>query len=315
MLKRVLLFRWTLLLAVLLLGGCQSEDVDTGPRYSDSSKVEGDKVYILGVHPLHNPSKLLSIYGPLADYLSTQLPGIQVQVEASKNYPAYDEKIEQEKFDFILPNPYQTLKALDNFYAVINQVGESDLFRGLILVRKDGEIKRVKDLTGKKIAYPAPTALAATMMPQLYLQNKGLDLKNTQTLYVGSQESSIMNVYLEHTSASATWTIPWLDLQQNQPEIADKLKVAWRTHQLPNNSFMYHRNKVPLEVALKVQASLANLHTHINGQALLKKMNVKQVFIAENQTYKPVMDFLRKFEETIGDNHKLPSEIQGKANK
>ena len=291
-----------------MLTSCSNDEADNTITYSQTSQIKGDRVYILGVHPLHNPSKLIDVYGPLADYLSEQLPGIKIQVEASKNYPAYDKKIEKERFDFSLPNPYQTIKSLDNFYQVINQVGERDLFRGLVLVRKDSNIKKVKHLNGKKIAYPAPTALAATMMPQLFLQKHGLDLRKTKTLYVGSQESSIMNVYLGHTSASATWTIPWLDLQKNQPEIADELQVAWTTDSLPNNSFMYHRKKVPLETALQVQKILSNLHTHSVGQGLLKKMNVDRFYFAENKTYGPVVDFILDFEQILGDNHSLPSE-------
>ena len=161
---------------------------------------------------------------------------------------------------------------------MINQVGSRDLFKGLILVRKDSGISQVKQLKGKKIAYPAPTALAATMMPQFFLHKHGLDLYSTETLYVGSQESSIMNVYLKHSSASATWTIPWLDLQKNRPDIASQLKVAWETETLPNNSFMYHRKRVPRSIALKIQGLLANLHTHAEGKILLEKMNVKNIY-------------------------------------
>lgn len=288
-----------------ILAGCQSEESQTEVSFSDSSQVKGEKVYILGVHPLHNPSKLVDVYGPLADYLSQQIPGAKIQVEASKNYPDYDQKIEKEAFDFSLPNPFQTINSLDNDYVVINQVGKSDLFRGLILVRKDSGIDQVKDLQGKKVAYPAPTALAATMMPQLYLQKNGLELTQTETLYVGSQESSMMNVYLKHTSASATWPIPWLDLQRNKPEIAAELKVAWQTSTLPNNSFMYHSKKVPKEVAMKVQLLLSDLHTHEKGQVMLDRMNVDRVYLADNDTYSPVMDFLKEFKVVVGDNHRL----------
>lgn len=300
-------FTLTLLVSVLLLSACSHEDNSNQVSFSEKSQVKGDKVYILGVHPLHNPSKLIEVYSPLADYLSESLPGARIQVEASKNYPSYDKKIEAERFDFSLPNPFQTINSLDNHYEVINQVGDSELFRGLILVRKDSNIAKVTQLTGHKIAYPAPTALAATMMPQYFLQTHGLDLKQTKTLYVGSQESSIMNVYLGHSKASATWTIPWLDLQKHQPEIAEQLSVAWKTEALPNNSFMYHRKKVPVEIALQVQDMLAQLHTHEKGKQLLERMNIRQIYRAENADYKPVVNFLLQFKKEIGDNHLLPS--------
>lgn len=88
-------------------------------------------------------------------------------------------------------------------------MGDDDNFRGIILVRKDSGIKSVKDLVGKNISYPAPTALAATMMPQWYLHIHGINIHTDITnSYVGSQESSIMNVFLGKSAAGATWPPP-----------------------------------------------------------------------------------------------------------
>ena len=297
---------WLVLLSVFLVA-CQNEQSANQIEFSDQPALQGEEIYILGVHPLHNPTKLVSVYGPLADYLSQHLPGIEVRIEASRDYPSYDDKIERQAFHLSLPNPFQTINSFAQNYEVINQVGEQSLFKGLILVRKDSPIKDVSDLKGQKIAYPAPTALAATMMPQYFLKTQGLKLEETQTMYVGSQESSIMNVYFKHTQASATWPVPWLDLQKNQPEIAEQLRVAWETETLPNNSFMYHKDKVPKPIALKIQGLLADLHNHQTGRALLEAMNVSRIFVADNATYEPVKGFITKFRQEIGDNAKLAS--------
>lgn len=294
----------------IFLLGCEQAEQQYVPVAADAPLKQENELYILGVHPLHNPTKLVSIYGALADYLSSQLPGIEIRVEASKDYPSYDIKLQQEAFHLTLPNPFQTINSLEYNYQVINMVGEQDLFKGIVLVRKDSGIEKLNQLVGEKIAYPAPTALAATMMPQYYLQTNGLNLKTTETLYVGSQESSIMNVYFKHTAASATWPIPWLDLQKNKPDIAKELKVAWQTETLPNNSFMYHQNKVPAEVAQKIQRLLAELHTHPEGQALLNNMNVSQIFEANNETYLPVRHFVEKFRQEIGDNSLLANKLK-----
>jgi len=70
-------------------------------------------------------------------------------------------------------------------------MGDDENFRGIILVRKDSAIENVADLKGKAVSYPAPTALAAAMMPQYYLQTHGLDVMNDlDNRYVGSQASS-----------------------------------------------------------------------------------------------------------------------------
>lgn len=288
----------------IMLSGCGRDEQASQIQVADAPLVQKN-IYILGVHPLHNPTKLISVYAPLADYLSARIDNAEIRVEASKDYASYDAKIEQEKFDFSLPNPFQTLNSLNHNYEVINQVGSEKLFKGLILVRRDSGISQVSQLRGKRIAYPAPTALAATMMPQYFLQSQGLNLKKTKTNYVGSQESSIMNVYLKHSDASATWPIPWLDLQKNQPAVAKELRVAWETDTLPNNSFMYHRIRVPEFVAKQVQMLLADLHKNDEGRQILKDMNIERIYQADNSTYKPVEAFMQKFKQKVGDNRLL----------
>ena len=104
-----------------------------------------------------------------------------------------------------MPNPYQTVRSLKFGYSVFGKMGNDELFRGIILVRKDGGIRKLSDLKGKTVCYPAPTALAATMMPQYYLQTHGLNVNHDiENLYVGSQESSIMNVLRGHAAAAGT---------------------------------------------------------------------------------------------------------------
>lgn len=293
-----------IILISFLLQACEQNSETYQPTFTTDNQNQ-QKTYILGIHPLHNPQKLFEVFNPLVEYLSKET-GTNIKVEASKDYPSYDKKLASEAFDFGLPNPFQTINSFNYHYEVINQVGSTDLFRGTILVRKDSDINAIEDLKGKSIAYPAPTALAATMMPQYFLQTNGLNLKtDTKTHYVGSQESSMMNVYLKKTAAAATWPIPWIDLQKNKPKIASQLKVAWQTSTLPNNSFTYHKNKVPKELANKIRNLLANLHTHAEGIQLLKRMNIEQIHLASNQTYQPVVEFVKNFKQVIGDNHLL----------
>lgn len=306
--KLSILSKWAFIIWISLsLLGCDSDSPDSiHPQYSTTPTETSKPEYILGIHPLYNPQKLHSVFNPLADYLSRELGDVTIRVEASKDYPSYDEKLRQEKFDLVLPNPFQTINGFAYQYQAIAQMGSKENFRGLILVRKDSHINQIEQLKGTKIAYPAPTALAATMMPQYYLQTHGLNLKtDTETLYVGSQESSIMNTYLKMTQASATWPIPWLDLQKNKPKIANELKIGWQTDPLPNNSFGYHTQKVPEETAKRIQTLLIQLNQHQKGQSLLEKMSIKQIYLANNATYQPIIEFMKKFKAVIGDNHEL----------
>jgi len=291
---------WLLLL--FLLAACDNKDtasVET-PQFSDKTLVAAQQVeYIFSVHPLHNPTRLHAIFAPVFDYLSEKIDGATFKLEASRNYAAYDKKLYARQHHFSLPNPFQTLNSLEHGYRVFGKMGDDDNFRGIILVRKDSGIKNVTDLKGKVVSYPAPTALAATMMPQYYLHTNGINvMKDIENRYVGSQESSIMNVFLGNAVAGATWPPPWLALVKERPELAEQVEVIWETTPLLNNGLVV-RNDVPDEVTAQVAKLLFELHTHEKGKQWLDKMELSRFEVATDSTYQPVRDFIDVFDRDI----------------
>lgn len=295
--------RWLKLAAisfsVLLLAACEDEHhAAYQPQYSSIPPITV-KEYVFGVHPLHNPKRLHEVFGPLMEFLEAKIPGTSFRLEASRDYAAYDKKLYAGKFDFSLPNPFQTVNALETGYRVFGKMGDDHKFRGIILVRKDSGIEDVTDLKGQAVSYPAPTALAATMMPQHYLQTHGLDvMTETDIRYVGSQESSIMNVFLGDTMAAATWPPPWKLLSEERPELAEALEVKWQTEPLPNNGLVV-REDVPHDLVKKVGAILFALHEHDEGRAILSRMDLSQFVQADDESYQPVINFISTFEKTV----------------
>ena len=284
----------------LILAACGEEvEQEYKIQYSSDAALNAEKEYIIGIHPLHNPKRLHEIFGPIANHLSEKIPGANFKIEASRNYAAFDKKLYSRKFHFALPNPYQTVNAVEKGYLVFGKMADDENFRGIFLVRKDAGINNVADLKGKAVSFPAPTALAATMMPQYYLQTNGLDvMKDIDIRYVGSQESSIMNVMLGNTMAGATWPAPWRALAKERPELEKELKVIWKTSPLPNNSLIV-RDDVDENILRKVKGIILSLHKHERGRVWLGKMELSKFEHATNQTYQPVVEFLERFDRTV----------------
>ena len=281
------------------MAACEKKNgADYVPIYSDTPPFQKN-IYIFGVHPLHNPKRLFEVYQPMIAYINDRLDGAELRLEASRDYPSYDKKLFARHFHFSLPNPYQTVTSLQHGYKVFGKMGDDENFRGIILVRKDGDINSVEDLKGKTVSYPAPTALAATMMPQWYLYSHGLNInKDIKNSYVGSQESSIMNVFLGKSAAASTWPPPWYAFIKERPEIAKKVMIKWETPPLPNNGLVV-RDDVPKELLNKVSSIILSLHTHKEGQGILKAMELSRYEKADTSTYAPVVEFLQKFENEV----------------
>jgi len=286
------------LFILLTITGCSQEHASSHePEVVETHNVKTE--YRFAVHPLHNPTRLFEVFNPLLEYLNKNIKDVHFILEASRDYATFDNKLKAKSVAFALPNPYQTLIALDNDYRVIAKMGDDINFKGIILVRKDSHIRTPKDLKGKSVSFPAPTALAATMLPQYYLHTHGLNInKDITNKYVGSQESSIMNVFLGTTAAGATWPPPWQALSNERPELKEQLKVIWQTQSLPNNSIVV-RDDVPETIAIQVQTLLTNLHNTNEGKLILEKMYLSKYEAANNETYNSVKKFVTHFNKTV----------------
>lgn len=285
---------------MMLLQGCdQDSQQQYRPEFSDQS-LQSESVFIFGVHPQRNPKMLRTVFGPLVDYLNKHIPDVVFVFEASRNFQSFDKKVDQRHFDFVLPNPYGTLRAIKQGYHVFGQMGNEGDLRGLILVRKDSDVTTVSDLRGKTVSFPGPTALAATIMPKYYLFSHGLDVKaDITSSYVGSMESSLMNIHMGAVAAGTAYPPAWRMFQQQQPEVAASLKVLWETKPLPDNSLMA-RNDLPEALVKQVATLLLTMQNTKDGREVLKNMDLSAFIPATNDTYQPVKAFLQKYESEIG---------------
>jgi phosphonate transport system substrate-binding protein len=283
----------------LLVTGCGDSQQSTYQPSFSAPSTPAVMEYVVGIHPLHNPRRLLAVYGPIVDYINLHIPQAHFRLEASRNYEEFDKKLYSGHFDFAMPNPYQTVLSLKHGYRIFGKMGDDDDFRGIILIRKDSGIREANDLKGKAVSYPALTALAATMQPQYYLQTHGIDVnRDIENRYVGSQESSIMNVFRGDVAAGATWPVPWKTFVAEQPEMAEQLVVQWQTEPLVNNGWVV-REGIPAPVAETFASLLFHLHESAEGRAMLNRLPVSRFEPASEETYELVNLFLQKFSETV----------------
>lgn len=290
--------KWTIAVSLLSALACGKSE-EPGYQPSVVSKQEAAIEYVVGIHPLHNPQRLMEVYGPIVDYIGSHIPEARFKLEASRNYDEFDKKLYAGHFAFAMPNPYQSVLSLQHGYRIFGKMGDDDNFRGIILVRKDSGIDQVTDLKGKAVSYPAETALAATMMPQYYLHTHGIDVNlDIENRYVGSQESSIMNVLRGHVAAGATWPVPWKTFSAQYPELAEQLIVKWQTEPLLNNGWVV-RNDIPQTIVARFAALLFGLQDSEEGRKMLEQVPVTRFEAASDETYRAVRDFLEVFSERV----------------
>jgi phosphonate transport system substrate-binding protein len=251
------------------------------------------------VHPLHNPVRLFDVYEPWVDELARSYPQQRWRLEASSSYAAYEAKLREGAFELTLPNPLQALSLIDAGHELMAMAGAQADFCGLILVPADSPVRSLADLTGRRVAYPAPTALAATLLPQWMLWQAGVHpLHSARALYVNTQESALLAAVHGQAEAAATWPTPWRAFQAEQPALARRLRVLAQSQTLPNNAVVAHRALAP-EWRSTIGAHLFGLPRSEQGRALLARMGLAGFFPATAADYEQVREFLRRFEATI----------------
>ncbi len=268
--------------------------------YRPTSKAVVSKIYIVGIHLYINTQKMFLSYRPILDYLEKNIPDTLFVLETSEDYAQYNQKLQSHVFDFSLPNPYQTVTSFQYGYHVIAKMKPDSDFKGIFVARKSSHLRTFDQLKHQKISFPAPTALAAAMMPLYFLKINGLDIdKDIEKLYVGSQFSSIMNAYSGDTIVGATWPTSYEDWCQLNPQKAQEMEVVWETKMLVNNGFIVHE-RVPEGLAQQVAVLLATLDGHTEGKKLLQNAGFLGFELANNQTYDKVVQFLEQYDQEIG---------------
>jgi len=282
----------------LFMIGCS--DTQTSKRYEPKGKRFINQIYKVGIHPYLNSKKMFLSYRPILDYLESRLENVEFILETSKDYPSYDKKLYARTFAFALPNPFQTYNALEHGYRVVAKMKPDSVFRGIFVAQKKAELSNVNQLRSKSISFPAPTALAATMMPLQYLHDHGLNVhKDIDKKFVGSQYSSILNAYSGDTLVGATWPPPWEAWCKENPQKAKEMEVVWQTKPLINNGFVV-RDDIDPAIVQAIVNILISMDSDPQGKKLLDNAGFEGFEKANNRRYAIVKTFLDRYYQSVG---------------
>lgn len=241
----------------------------------------GDSIYSIGVVPQFEARRIAEIWQPILDEVS-QTSGIKLELKASANIPAFEDQLVAGEFDFAYMNPYHAIVANQKqaYQPLLRDNGRS-LF-GIIVVKKDSPIQSATELNGETVAFPAPNALGATLLPRAELDRK-FDIK-IEELYVKSHSSVYLNVLLGKAAAGGGVQ---KTLSQQPDNIRDQLRILYKTTKVPPHPISVHP-RVDNTIQEKVRAAFLQLGSTEAGINLLKKIPMKKIGSASMDDYDPL---------------------------
>lgn len=239
-----------------------------------------EEVITFGIVPQQSASKLAKLWVPILDEVSRQT-GYKLQFKTAPNIPEFEQRCAAGEYDIAYMNPYHytVFSRSPSYKAIARQ--KDKLIRGIVVVRKDSPIKDMTELHDKALAFPAPAAFAASVLPRAYLTAQNIPFTPE---YVSSHDSVYRAVAKGLFVAGGGIERTFNNIA---PEIKDELKILWTTDQFTPHAFAAHP-KLSAEVVAKIQQALINLDQTETGAALLKEINFKAIQSAQDSDWDDV---------------------------
>lgn len=160
---------------------------------------------------------------------------VQIRMEFSADIPEFESKFLDGKFDLAYVNPYHAVMAHKaQGYIPLVRDGEKPL-KGVIVVQKDSPVKRLSELSGSTIAFPAPNAFGASLYIRALLEREH-QVRFTPD-YVKTHGNAYRHV-VKGEAAAAGGVMATFNAER--PEIREQLRVLYETPGAAPHPLMSH---------------------------------------------------------------------------
>jgi len=264
------------LLTILLFVSCSTlaQQPQTG--------VAGNVEYSLGIVPQQSSQKLATMWLPLIDYLNAQT-GFSISFSTAKDIPTFENRVARQEYDLAYINPYHYVVFSDSANYVPLARDAHKRISGIIVVREDSPYTTLQQLHGATLAFPAPAAFAASIIPRGMLAKENISI-NAQ--YVNSHDSVYLNVIngLFPAGGGIIRTLEHLPKMQNE-----KLRILWRSQDFTPHALAVH-SRVPEAHRKKILAALIALNDSAENAHLLRGINFSGFAEAQDSDWDDVRE-------------------------
>jgi len=227
------------------------------------------KTYKLGVVPQQSAKVLAKLWTPISQYLSAET-GLNIIFSTAKDIPTFEKRLLEGEYDIAYMNPYHftVFNQIPGYQAIAKE--QNKRIKGIIVVAKNSPVKQLSDLNGSELAFPAPAAFAASVLPRAKMRDLGIELTPK---YVSSHDSVYLGVANGFFIAGGGIMRTFNNLEQLTRE---KLKILWTTPGYTPHAIAVHP-KMDSEVADKIQNAILSLKDTAKGKKLLESVKFKNL--------------------------------------
>lgn len=221
--------------------------------------------YTFGIVPQQSSSELVRAWAPILNYLGTKT-GVSFVFATAKDIPTFEQRAVKGEYDFVYLSPYTYTvlhRAAPRYEAFAKE--RDNKLKGIIVVRRDSPYKALRDLSTSTLAFPAATAIAATVIPQAHFESEGIKI---HPKYVSSHESVYLTV-AKGVYPAGGGVVRTFDTMP--AAIRDQLRVLWTTPGYTPHPFAVH-GRVPKALVERLRAAMVAMQDDPEGKPLLNRI-------------------------------------------
>jgi phosphonate transport system substrate-binding protein len=227
----------------------------------------GAERYTFGIVPQQSAVKTAQTWAPIVQHLG-RATGATFVVKTEKDIPSFERQLQAGGYDFAYMNSYHYVSVHDESGYRAFAKARNKQIRGIVVLRKDSPVNSLQELAGEAIAFPAPGAFAASLLPRAELRKRGIPIR---PVYVSSHDLVYLNVargrYIAGGGVLRT-------LQNMDRETRAALRVLWTTDGHTPHAIASHP-RVPDNVVTLVQRTLIGLDGSVAGKAMLQNLKLE----------------------------------------
>ncbi len=257
----------------------------------------GTKALTIALIPEKNESDQRRRYRHISSYLADKL-GIRVRLDLVP----YDQMAEtlasgDAQAGFFGSYGYVLTHQNTGVIPLVRPVWQdgSSTYAGLLVVRKDKNIKTVADMKNKKLVFVSKTTTAGYVFPKAYLLQNGVSDVETyfsSVVYGGSHESAAWAVYSREADVGAVKNHIFYNLENDDPNFAEQMMVLAKSKDVPSNSFAVSPH-LDSRLREKIQELLLNMHLDPQGRKKLTKFGAQKFIVTTDDHYQPCYEMLK----------------------
>lgn len=250
----------------------------------------------VGIVPQQAATALAKAWIPLLAEIS-QRSGVRLIFKTAPDIPTFEERMKRGEYDLAYMNPYHyTVFSKQPGYRAFAREKNRKLV-GIIVVRKDDPSNSLGELAGKTVAFPAPAAFAASILPRAEFSRQNIPI---QAQFVNSHDSVYRGVAQGSFAAGAGIK---RTLEAIDPAISRQLRILATTPSYVPHAFAAHPRVTPGTLD-KIMAAMLTLDLDETGRNVLEPLSFKGIEAGVDKDW----DEIRKLriDLQVGQPGKLP---------